>query len=473
MTRHVVVVGGGVTGLAVAQRLLRDRPAGSELRVPELRVTVLEADDDLGGKLRTSPFAGAAAVDEGPDAFLARLPWATQLAREVGLGDELVSPASGAAAVWWHGLQPIPEGLLLGMPTDVLKLARTKLLGWGAKARAGLEPFLPRTDISGDSIGDYVRARFGDQVHERLVDPLVGSIYASDTDHFSLTAVPQIAELATKHRSVLLAARHRPAAQEGPVFYAPAGGLGALVRATADAVRAGGGELRTGARVAALTREGARWRVSLAPGAGAADPVPAELDLADDVVLACPAAVAGSLLGDARLSAIEYADVAMVSLAIDEADWPQALVGRSGYLVPKPVQRLVTAASFGSQKWAHWGGHGSVVLRISLGRDGLPVLHLSDEQLLAAAVEEVGGHLGIELRPTAHRVSRWPRAFPQYRPNHHLLVKEIEATLPGGVRLAGASYHGIGIPACVRSGWAAADTILADLPASEADRAPE
>ncbi len=460
MTRHVVIVGGGVTGLAAAQRLVRDGAAAGHLRV-----TLLEGDEQLGGKLRTSAFAGADAIDEGPDAFLARLPWATQLAREVGLGDQLVSPASGAASVWWNGLRPIPEGLLLGMPTDVLKLARTKLLTWGAKARAGLEPLLPRTDISGDSIGDYVRARFGDQVHERLVDPLVGSIYASDTDHFSLTAVPQIAELATKHRSVLLAARHRPPVADGPVFYAPRGGLGALIGATAEHVRAGGADIHTGATVAAIRPDGRQWHVTLATGD--------DLAPADVVILACPAAEAGRLLGDSRLSAVEYADVAMITLAIDESDWPRGLFGRSGYLVPKPVQRLVTAASFGSQKWAHWGGHGSVVLRISLGRDGLPVLHLSDAQLLAAATEEVGGHLGIDLRPTGHRISRWPRAFPQYRPNHHLLVKEIESTLPDGIRLAGASYHGIGIPACVRSAWAAADTILADLQANGDGRASE
>lgn len=466
MSAHVVVVGGGIAGLAAAHRLVRGGPGdGAGVRPT---VTVVERDEQLGGKLRTSPFAGVDAVDEGPDAFLARLPWATQLAREVGLGEELVSPASGAAAVWWDRLHPIPAGLLLGMPTDVLQLSRTRLLGWGAKLRAGLEPFLPRTDVTGDSIGDYVRARFGDQVHERLVDPLVGSIYASDTDHFSLVAVPQIAELATKHRSVLLAARHRAPAPDGPVFYAPRGGLGALVDATARSVEARGATLRTGTEVDALTRDGDRWRLTTR----GTDGTTTELE-ADAVVLACPAHAAGRLLGEHRLSAVEYADVAMVTLAIPAADWPERLHGRSGYLVPKPVQRLVTAASFGSQKWAHWAGGEHVVLRISLGRDGLPVLHLDDEQLLAASVEEVGRHLDLELRPTDHRVSRWSRAFPQYRPNHHLLVNEIEASLPAGVRLAGASYHGIGIPACVRSAWAAADAVLAGLPAHGGPRASE
>jgi oxygen-dependent protoporphyrinogen oxidase len=347
-------------------------------------------------------------------------------------------------------LQPIPEGLLLGMPTDIMKLARTKLLTWPAKARAALEPLLPRTDLTPDSIGAYVRHRFGDQVHERLVDPLVGSIYASDTDRFSLAAVPQIAELAGSHRSVLLAARKRPAppANAGPVFLAPRGGLGDLVGATARVVREHGGDIRTEAGVSRLVRRGAGWSV---------DGIEA-----DAVILACPAATAGRLLDEPRLTGIQYADVAMVTLAIRATDWPRGLHGQSGYLVPKPVQRLVTAVSFGSQKWPHWQGDGTVVLRVSLGRDGLPVLHLPDDELLAAATGEVGGHLGIDLAPVASRITRWERAFPQYRPHHHELVRAVEADLPVTVKLAGASYHGIGIPACIRSGRAAAEAITFD-----------
>ena len=436
--RHVIVVGGGIAGLAAAHALVTaDRPP---------RVTLIEGDERVGGKVRSSPFAGLDAVDEGADAFLARVPWATDLARSVGLGDALVSPVSGSASVWWHGLRPIPEGLLLGMPTDVMKLARTRLLTWPAKARAAIEPFLRRTDTSADSIGAYVRARFGDQVHERLVDPLVGSIYAADTDRYSLAAVAQIADLAAKHRSVLLAARRRPAAPSGPVFYAPRGGVAALAAATADAIRHAGGTVRTGTPVESIVTDGVSWRV--------------DDEHADAVILACPAVVAGRLLRDDRFSAITYADVAMVTIAIDGRDWPDRLHGQSGYLVPKPVQQLVTAASFGSQKWAHWDDGSSVILRVSLGRDGLPVLHLDDDELLAAATREVGEHLGLSIEPSASRITRWTRAFPQYRPNHHVVVDQLASSLPASLALAGASYHGIGIPACVRSGREAAAAIL-------------
>ena len=232
------------------------------------------------------------------------------------------------------------------------------------------------------------------------------------------------------------------------MFYAPRPGMGSLVHATAATAAAAGVELRTGAAVGALERDGAGWRV--------------DGERFDFVVLACPAAVSSRLLAtvaelEARtLGNIPAADVAMVSLAVAEADWPVALRGMSGYLVPKPVQRLVTAVSFGSQKWAHWLMADQVILRISLGRDGLPVLHLSDEQLLVAAVEEVGHHVGLTLQPLHARVSRWPGAFPQYRPHHAGHVAGAERDLPGGLALAGASYHGIGVPACIRSGQQAA-----------------
>lgn len=439
---RVAVIGGGITGLAAAHAL------ATHERRPE--VVLFERDGRLGGKLRTSPFAGHAAIDEGPDAFLARLPWGTALATAVGLGDELVSPAAGKAAVWLDGLHDIPQGLLLGMPTDVLALARSKLIPWRGKLRAATEPFRRRTPLEPDSLGGYVRARFGDAVHERLVDPLVGSIYAADTDHFSLAAVPQIADLARRSRSVLLGARRmpKPSAAAGPMFYAPRGGMGELAARTSAAAVAAGADLRTGRGASSLAADGDGWRV--------------DDERFSAVVLACPPAASATLLEptapsvSAALRAIPSADVAMVTLAVPAATWPEHLRPLSGYLVPKPVQALVTAASFGSQKWRHWAAADDVLLRISLGRDGLPVLHLDDDDLLAAAVNEVGRHLGLDLQPTAHRVSRWDGAFPQYRPHHADHVAAIEAALPPSLAVAGAGYHGIGVPACIRSAQQAA-----------------
>jgi oxygen-dependent protoporphyrinogen oxidase len=444
---RVLVAGGGITGLTVARTLASS--------LPDASIELREAGDHLGGKIRTSPFAGLPAVDEGADAFLARVPHATALAREVGLGDELVSPTGATASVWYDGMHAIPEGLLLGVPADILRLARSDLLTWRGKARAALEPLLPRAD-PGDALGSLVRRRFGDEVQERLVDALVGSIYAADTDRFSLAMVPQLAALAGRGRSLLLAARASRAATPataGPVFYAPRRGVGSLVDAVAADGRARGVAITTGRAVGALQPDGAGWRV--------------DDERYDAVVLATPAAPTAPLVAGVApaaaplLAAMDHADVVLVTLAVP--DWPERLRGRSGYLVPKPVQRRVTAASFGSQKWAHWQGGEGEVLRVSLGRDGRAVGDLDDDAAIAVAVAEVGAHVGLDLAPTATRVSRWPGAFPQYRPGHRDWLARVVAGLPPGVFVTGASYDGIGIPACIDQAHRTAAAVAAHV----------
>lgn len=453
--QRVLVVGGGVTGLTVA----RDLAASGTVEV-----VVHEADDRLGGKIRTSPFAGLDAVDEGPDAYLVRVPDAAALVAELGLGDRLAHPTGASAAVWHHGLHPIPEGLMLGVPAAVGPMARTKLLGWRGKARAALEPVLPRTDLDADALGPYVRSRFGDQVHERLVDALVGSIYAADTDRFSLAAVPQLDGLARSHRSLLVggrrARRRMPTnGPAGPIFAAPVDGLGTMITALVAEIDATGGTVVTGRRVDSIGLDGGRFRV--------------DDDVFDQVVLASPARVTAPLVQRVSataaelLGSVDHAGVVLVTLAVAADDWPERLHGRSGYLVPKPVQRTVTAASFGSQKWAHWQpDDGSQVLRVSLGRDGLDVDDLDDDTVLERTISEVSTHLAIDLQPTDTRISRWPAAFPQYRPHHAERVEQLERALPAGLHVAGASHHGIGIPACVRSGRAAARKVLEHAPSA-------
>jgi len=448
--RRVIVVGGGISGLTAAYALASRAGADS--------IEVREASDRLGGKLRTSPFAGRAAVDEGADAFLARVPHGVELATSVGLVDALTSPATATAAVWHRRLHPIPDGLVLGVPTGLARLARSRLLTWRGKLRAGIEPLLPRTDDERDSLGLLIRSRFGDEVHERLVDALVGSIYAADTDRTSLAMVPQLAALAAGSRSLLIGARRQRATsapQVGPVFLAPIGGMEVMATAVAGANRELGVSILVGAPVGEIAADGDRWRV--------------DGDAADAVVLATSARETAALLARvapetaALLGEMDHAGVAIATLAV--GDWPQRLAGMSGYLVPKPDQRTVTAASFGSQKWAHWAdprSAGSEVLRISLGRDGLPIDHLDDDELIRRAVDEVGGHLDLDLQPSEARVSRWPAAFPQYRPHHLRWLDRVEATLPAGLFLCGASYRGVGIPACIAGATSTAGRV-ADL----------
>jgi oxygen-dependent protoporphyrinogen oxidase len=432
MTR-VLVAGAGITGLATAHALTRLLPGAG--------IEVWEADDRLGGKIRTTPFAGLDAVDEGADAFLARVPHATALARDVGLGDDLTSPTAASAAVWFGALHPIPEGLLLGVPADMVRLARSSLLSWRGKARAAIEPLLPRRD-DGDSIGTLVRSRFGDEVHERLVDALVGSIYATDTDRSSLAMVPQLAALAARRRSLLLGARAARAAAppvSGPVFHAPRRGMGSLVDAVATAATVSGAAIATGRAVHDIAADGAGWCV--------------DGERFDAVVLATPARPTAPLLASAApelarlLATMDHAGVVLVSLAVPH--WPERLHRRSGYLVPKPVQDRVTAASFGSQKWAHWRGGAGEVVRVSIGRDGSPPDDLDDDAVLRHAVDELGRHTGVDVQPVETRISRWPLAFPQYRPQHRAWLQRVEAARPCGLFVCGASYDGIGIPACI------------------------
>jgi protoporphyrinogen/coproporphyrinogen III oxidase len=455
MRRRVAVIGGGISGVSAALAVI-DADAD---------VVLYEAADRLGGRIGTSAFAGVAHVDEGADAFLARVPEAVALAERVGLGDDLVSPEPVGAAVWHDGLHPIPDGLLLGVPGRLGPLASSRLLSWRGKARAAIEPLLPRTSTDSDSIGAYVRSRFGDEVHERLVDSLVGSIYATDTDRFSLAEVPQLAALARDNRSLLLAARRQRNAQgtatasASPIFAAPRNGMSALVDAAGTAVVAGGGTIRTGVHVDGVAAAGDGGWVLQPMTVGAPSEQDRGVEVFDSVVFATPASVTGSMLTTAApeaaalLARAETADVIMVTLHIDASQWPEHLRGMSGYLVPKPSQRWVTAASFGSQKWAHWRPPGGgEILRVSLGRDGVEVLHLSDDEVLDAVLADLRVHLEVDFTPLEVRITRWPGAFAQYRPHHPSWVAAVERALPPGMFVTGAGFRGIGIPACVRSG---------------------
>jgi len=451
LQRRVAVVGAGIAGASAALELAqRD----------DVEVTIYERSDVVGGRLQSSPFAGVDAIDTSADAFLARVPDAVDLAHRVGLTSELVHPEPVGAAVWHGGLHAIPDGLLLGVPSRPIPLLRSGLLSTRGKLRAALEPLLPRTSIEDDSIGSFIRARFGNEIHDRLVDALVGSIYATDTDRFSLAEVPQLAAL-TSDRSITIAsrraARSAPSgagtatAAAAPIFAAPRRGMSSLVDATIEGARGDGARLVLDAEVAVESSGNA---VIVAD------------DRFDAAILAVPARAAVDLLHDgpsvaAALAEAEAADVVMITIHVSADEWPERLRERSGYLVPKSVQRHVTAASFGSQKWAHWRPPGGgEILRVSVGRDGAPVLHLDDAEIVDRALDDLALQLGIRFTPREVRVTRWPGAFAQYRPHHRRWVDAIRASLPNGVFVAGSSYDGIGVPACVRSGRTNAERAL-------------
>jgi protoporphyrinogen/coproporphyrinogen III oxidase len=443
---RVVVIGGGIAGLTTALSLIADSPS-------PIQVTLLEAKDTVGGIIRTSPFAGLPAVDEAADAFLVRVPHAQQLATELGLGAALTAPTGAHASVWHNGMHDIPGDLLLGVPAKARAFARSTLFSPYGKVRAAVEPLLPRT-TDNDSIGRYVRRRFGREVHERLVDPLVGSIYAADTDSFSMEAVPQLSALTTERSMLLAAGRARAAAAKNaqpgaPIFGTPLRGMGALIETLSQRVTAHGASIILNARVHSVTKSGHHYIVHT-------DSNDYE---ADAVVVASPARHSAPFIRDLDTHAGQlladwtHASVVLITLAIPATQWPTHLTG-SGYLVPKPDQRWVTAASFGSNKWAHWRpADGSMIVRVSLGRDGLDVMHFDDDKLVNLALADMKLHLGVDLQPTEVRISRWAESFPQYRPHHFARLAEVEQSLGSrapGILFAGASYRGIGIPACVQ-----------------------
>jgi len=456
--KHVVVIGAGITGLAAALRIL------SEPNPP--RVTIFESLDRVGGVIHASPFAGIASLDESADAFLTRTPSAMDLIKQVGLGDALTSPATGEAYIWQNALHPIPHGTMLGVPGSLRAAWSTPILSTTGKLRASLEPLLPRrVGRNTDNLGAAMRARCGGQVLERIIDPLVGSIYATDTDAFSVKGMPQIADLLAQPRSLMSSVKDSLAKRvaSGPIFAAPVAGMHAFTTSIADRIRQLGGVIELSAPVRSIEQP-KRGQYFIQTDDGTV--------LCDAVVLASPAQHSATLVQSlskdaaARLAAREHASVVMIALTVPRSLWPQHLTG-SGYLVPKPEQIAVTAVSFASNKWSHvQTADNSMVLRVSLGRDGMPMHHLDDDTLLKLALADLYWHLGIEFATTDVRITRWVDSFPQYRPGHFDEVDRLEHVFDvsaPGVVFAGASYRGIGIPSCIADANRAAARVLAKI----------
>ncbi|MFJ9539904.1 protoporphyrinogen oxidase [Streptomyces sp. NPDC101225] len=455
---QVVVVGAGIAGLAAAHRLL-GRGA---------RVTVLEASDRVGGKLLPGEIAGTR-VDLGAESMLARRPEAVALAREVGLGGRLRPPATATASIWTRGaLRPMPKGHVMGVPGTAAALAG--VLSEEGLARVERDADLPRTEVGDDvAVGEYVAARLGREVVDRLVEPLLGGVYAGDAYRISMrSAVPQLYQAALTHDSLTEAvraiqARAAAARQNGPVFMGIEGGVGSLPLAVAESVRARGGEIVTGAPVTELRRAGGgTWRVV------AGDRVLR----ADAVVVAVPAPAAAALLraevpaAAAELATVEYASMALVTLAYRRAE--TALPEGSGFLVPPVDGRTIKASTFASRKWG-WiadADPGLLVLRTSVGRYGeTEILGREDSDLVALSRHDLREATGLDAEPVETRVTRWTDGLPQYPVGHHARVARIREHVAGlpGLALCGAQFDGVGIPACIASAYAAVDQLEGDL----------
>ena len=435
--RRTVVVGAGVAGLTAAR----------DLAATGREVIVLEGSSRVGGKLLVGEVAGVG-VDLGAEAMLARRPEGIDLAQALGL--DVVHPATTSSSVWTRGaLRPMPRSVM-GVPADVEQVA-----GAGVLSDAGVDRLRhetsgrPVADGEDVSVGELVATRLGDEVVDRLVEPLLGGVYAGHARLLSARATAPQLVVWSSGSSLVEAATHALTASSGQVFAGLAGGLGRLPLALADGL-----DVRTGAPVRELRRTPTGFALVVGPTTAA------EEVLADEVVLATPAAPTARLLGGvapaaaADLASVDYASTAIVTLAFRAADVPD-LPG-SGFLVPPVDGRTIKASTFSFAKWG-WvreAGDGLLLLRTSIGRHREEhVLQVPDDELVAASLADLADATGLAAPPVDTRVQRWGGGLPQYAVGHLDRVARVRADVARvpGLAVCGAAYDGVGIPAVIAS----------------------
>jgi oxygen-dependent protoporphyrinogen oxidase len=465
---HVVVVGGGITGLSAAFYLERAAQAAG---LP-LRYTLIEAAPRLGGKLQTErielpePGAGGFLVEAGPDSFVTSKPWGLELVRELGLESQLIgtNPARRRVYVLVRGRPcPMPEGMQLGVPTRWLPFLRSPVLSPLGKLRVALDLIIPPRRGDGDeTLGSFIRRRLGAEALDRIAEPLLAGIYNAESDRQSLLATfPQFREMELKYGSLIrgmLAARARATGRSGgSAFVALRSGMGELVAALAARLN---GRVLLGRRV-----EGITYR------SGTVQPYQVHLDdgealVADAVVLAASARAAASLVEHfepglaAALRQIRYVSTATVSLAYRE---PAPAAFRDGYglIIPRSEGRRINALTLVSHKFEGRAPEGYLLVRAFVGGSRNPqALSLDDAVLVALVRQEVEALLGLCGEPLLARVYRWLESSPQYDAGHLDRVAELEARCPPGLFLAGSSYRGVGIPDCIRQGKECAQQVV-------------
>jgi oxygen-dependent protoporphyrinogen oxidase len=450
--RSVAIIGGGVSGLATAYRL-------AQAGIPS---TLIERRPSLGGVIRTESVEGCV-VEAGPDSFLSAKPWALDLIRELGLAGEIIGSNDHLRVTYvmkGGRLVPLPDGLMLMVPTRIMPMIATRLVSWPAKIRMGLDCLRgPRKEVLEDrSVADFIRDHYGQEAVDYLAEPLLAGVYGGDPEELSVASVlPLFAELEQKYgsltRGVLAARRQRPKKGEAPpLFQTLRRGLGSLIDALAAAAAP---RLKVVCDTAqAMERRQNRFLLRLDGG---------ELE-ADCVVLACQAYEAGALLRslDATLAdqlcSIPYNSSITISLGYEKSSFDGKLNG-FGFLVPRLERGRMVACTQVGTKFPYRAPEDKVMLRCFLGG----AAQETDEDLAACVREELRRILGLTAQPVFTRVSRWPRSMAQYPVGHQQRVEAIEGRLEAlpGVYVAGNAYHGIGVPDCARMGKQAAEKILA------------
>jgi protoporphyrinogen/coproporphyrinogen III oxidase len=446
--RHrALIIGGGISGLSAAYYLSK---AG-------VRPLLLERRPRVGGVIQTSVQQGCI-LEEGPDGFMAAKPWAMNLIRELGLADQVMGSNDHSRVTYIvkkGKLVPMPEGLMMMVPTKILPLVETRLLSWGAKIRMGLEFFRqpPQTPVPDRSVYEFLLDHYGEESIDYLAEPLLAGVYGGDPREMSVNSVlGRFVEIEAKYGSLTRGVLRspRPKSSGGSFLLTLRGGLGQLIEAlrpSADVVQA---------NVEKLEQSSAGFRVR-------ADGDWLE---AEHVVVATPAGDAAPVVQSLQpelaslLAGIPYTSSITLALGYRKDTFDHPLMGH-GFLVPKKERKHIFGCTWVGNKFDHRVPDNMVVLRCFLGGDAMP---LSDEALVDAARTDLHSIMGMEAEPVFHNIARWPNSMAQYTVGHAKRVERIEelvCRIPG-FYLAGNAYHGIGIPDCVRMGQEAAAKIIAE-----------
>lgn len=456
---RVAVIGGGISGLAAAHRLL-------ELN-SECDIHLFEADSRLGGVLQTSKTDDGYLLENSADNFITNIPYALDLCRRLGMEEELLptNEALRKAYVVRSGkLFPVPDGFVLMAPSKMWSVITTPILSWAGKLRLAKEYFVPkREDTSDECLESFVTRRLGKEAYERLVQPLIGGIYTADPTKLSIQAtLRQFVEMEQKHGSLIKAAQRKEAAgkknESGArysMFVAPKQGMGDLIQRLQE--RLSGQAIHLNTPVSAVEKTDDHWTVQ----------TPNETFSFDAVIMALPAPHASKVLGafpvlTENLAAIPYAGCSVAILAVDEKQIGRPVSG-FGFVVPEIENRKILAGSFSSAKFPGRAPEGKVIIRVFVGGACHPELaDLSDDEMKQVVLKELGELIGLSGEPEKFLVTRWMGKMPQYHLGHldRVATLEEEAARLPGFELAGNAYRGVGVPQCIQSGEQAAKRVL-------------
>jgi oxygen-dependent protoporphyrinogen oxidase len=479
----VVVIGGGVSGLAAAHRLAElCRPR------PQFEIVLLEASARLGGTVRTIRRDGFL-LEAGPDAFISEKPEAHELAKRLGLSANVIGTNERhrrSFVVRGGRLHPTPEGFHLLAPARLRPFLASGIFSWAGKARMALDLVLPRGDSSkngGDeSLADFVRRRLGREALERMAQPMVGGIYTADPEFLSLRAtMPRFLEMEREHRSLILALRrgagrahagasagraHQASGARYGLFLSFDGGMQTLTDALAARLPAGTSRLHTKAEGVEFDARTRRWIVRTSGGDSIS---------ADGLCVALPAHASARLLRAAdapladELEAIPYASTATVNIAYRREDVAHPLDG-FGFVVPHVERRSLIACSFSSVKFAGRAPEGHILLRAFVGGALQPeMFERPEEEIVSGVCRDLRDLLGVRGAPLFTHVEKWPRSMAQYHVSHPARVERIRRRLERlpNLRLAGNAFEGAGLPDCIRTGEEAAQRLFTGLTARE------